>query len=134
MLNQQWWFTALYTLHLLVSRSFEFEICIPIYSTPLHYAPLREDSPRVLTWELHAWVRQLRSGRCHYPTSATKCNVSLPQQQLNPVSGNACLTTKGGLLRYILYTYSFHEVLSLKFAYIFIAHRYSADTLCVRVT
>ena len=57
------------------------------------------------------WVRQLRSGSCHHPTAATK------RATANPVGGKACLSTKGGLLRYILNTYSIHKVSSLKFAY-----------------
>ena len=54
MLIHQGWFTALYTQHLLNSQSLEFEICIfPREAIPLHYFPLREDSPRVLVWGLH---------------------------------------------------------------------------------
>ena len=63
------------------------------------------------------WVRQLRSGSCHYPTAATKCNVQPSQATANPVGGKACSSTKGGLLRYIPNTYSIHKVSSLKFAY-----------------
>ena len=58
----QGWFTALYTQHLLDSQSFEFEICI-LHNMPLirstniffqrRLSPLREDSSRVLAWELH---------------------------------------------------------------------------------
>ena len=44
MLIHQGWFTALYTQHLL-----EF----PREAIPLHYFPLREDSPRVSAWGLH---------------------------------------------------------------------------------
>ena len=83
---------ALYTQHLLDSQSLEFEICIfPRKATPSHYFPLREDSSRVL-----AWVRQLLSGSCHYPTAATKSRATA-----SPVGGKACSSTKGGLLRYI---------------------------------
>ena len=63
------------------------------------------------------WVRQRRSGSCHYPTAATKCNVQPSQATANPVGGKACSSTKGGLLRYIPNTYSNHKVSSLKFAY-----------------
>ena len=63
------------------------------------------------------WVRQLRSGSCHHPTAATKCNVRPNQSHRNPVGGKACSPTKGGLLRYIPNTYSFHKVSSLNFAY-----------------
>ena len=119
MLIHQGWFTALYTQHLLDSQSFEFEICIfpgeanPI---PLHYFPLRGDSPPSLGLG-NIWVRQPRSGSCHYPTAATKCNVQPRQATANPVGGKACSSTKGGLLHYIPNTYSIHLVSSLKFAY-----------------
>ena len=63
------------------------------------------------------WVRQLRSGSCHYPTAATKCNMQPSQATANPVGGKACSSTKGGLLCYIPNTYSIHLVSSLKFAY-----------------
>ena len=64
------------------------------------------------------WVRQPRSGSCHYPTTAaTKCNEQPSQATANPVGGKACSSTKVGLLRYILNTYSIHKVSSLKFAY-----------------
>ena len=63
------------------------------------------------------WVRQARSGSCHYPTAATKCNEQPNQATAKPVSGKACSSTKGGLLRYIPNTYSIHKVSSLKFAY-----------------
>ena len=63
------------------------------------------------------WVRQPRSGGCHHPTAATKCNESRDQATANPVGGKACSSTKGGLLRYIPNTYSTHKVSCLKFAY-----------------
>ena len=63
------------------------------------------------------WVRQPRSGSCHYPTAATKCNVQPSRATANPVGGKACSSTKGGLLRYIPNTYSIHKVSSSKFAY-----------------
>ena len=47
------------------------------------------------------WVRQPRSGSCHYPTAATKCNKQPSQATANPVCGKACSSTKGGFLRYI---------------------------------
>ena len=62
-------------------------------------------------------VRQLRSGSCHHPTAATKCNVQPSQATAKPVGGKACSSTKGGLLCYIPNTYSIHKVSSLKFAY-----------------
>ena len=117
MLIHQGWFTALYTQHLLDSQSLEFEICIfPREAIPSHYLPLREDAPS-LGLGTTTWVRQPRSGSCHYPTAATKCNEQPSQATANPVGGKACSSTKGGLLRYIPNTYSIHKVSSLKFAY-----------------
>ena len=60
------------------------------------------------------WVRQPRSGGCHHPTAATKCNVQPNQVTANPVGGKACSSTKGGLLRYIPNTYSIHKVSSFE--------------------
>ena len=51
------------------------------------------------------------------PTAATKCNRTAEPSHRNAVGGKACSSTKGGLLRYILNTYSIHKVSSLKFAY-----------------
>ena len=45
------------------------------------------------------------------------CNEQPSQATENPVGGKACSSTKDGLLRYILNTYSIHKVSSLKFAY-----------------
>ena len=117
MLIHQGWFTVLYTQHLLDSQSFEFEICIfPREAIPLHYFPLREDSPRVLAWGYMGKatpIRQLSlSHRCHQ--IVTWCR---DQATENPVGGKACSSTKGGLLCYIPNTYSIHKVSSLKFAF-----------------
>ena len=113
MLIHQGWFTALYTQHLLDSQSLEFRICIfPREAIPSHYfPPLRRLVPSLGLGT--TWVRQLRSGSCHYPTAATKCNKK-PSQA---TGGKACSSTKGGLLRYIPNTYSIHKVSSLAFAY-----------------
>ena len=40
------------------------------------------------------WVRQPRSGSCHYPTAATKCNEQPSQATTNPVGGKACSSIK----------------------------------------
>ena len=84
MLIYQGWFPALYTQHLLDSQSFEFEICIfAREAIPSHYFPL----PRRLVPSLSlgtTWVRQLRSGSCHYPTAATKCNERPSQTTETP--------------------------------------------------
>ena len=131
MLIHQGWFTALYTQHLLNSQSFEFEICIlQALNMPLirctnvfskgGYPVTLLPPPRRLVPSLglgNTWVRQPRSGGCHHPTAATKCNVQPSQATANPVGGKACSSTKGGLLRYIPNTYSIHKVSSLKFAY-----------------
>ena len=79
-------------------------------------SPLREVSPRVLAWGLPTRVRQLRPSSCHHPTAATKCNEQPSQATANPVDGKACSSTKGGLLRYIVNTYSIHTTSSLKYA------------------
>ena len=55
-----------------------------------------------------------------HPQSSYTCtdqSVTCSQATANPVSGKACSSTKGGLLRYIPNTYSIHKVSSLKFAY-----------------
>ena len=74
MLIHQGWFTALYTKHLLNSQSLDFEICIfPREAIPVTLLP----PPRRLAPSLGLGttvVRQLRSGSCHHPTAATKCN------------------------------------------------------------
>ena len=131
MLIHQGWFTALYTQHLLDSQSFEFEICIlQALNMPLirctnvffqgrlsRHITFPSEKTRPESWPGNTWVRQLRSGSCHYPTAATKCNEQPSQATANPVGGKACSSTKGGLLRYILNTYSIYKVSSLKFAY-----------------
>ena len=43
MLTHQGWRTVLYTLHLLASQCFEFEICLSIYSTPLQFVQKQTD-------------------------------------------------------------------------------------------
>ena len=84
MLIHQGWFTVLYTQHLLDSQSLEFEICIfPREAIPSHYFP----PPRRLAPSLGlgtTWVRQLRSGSCHHPTAATKCNEQPSQATETP--------------------------------------------------
>ena len=45
------------------------------------------------------------------------CNERSSQATANPVGGEACSSTKDGLLCYILNTQSIHKVSSLKFAY-----------------
>ena len=120
-----------YTQHLLNSQSFEFLICILLPANmPLirctnvfykgDYPVTLLPPPRRLAPSLGlgtTWVRQLRSGSCHHPTAATKCNVQPSQATANPVDGKACSSTKGGLLRYIPNTYSIHKVSSFQFAY-----------------
>ena len=81
----QGWFTALDTLHLLDSQSFEFlnwhitntpdaantlhkRIILPREAIPSHYFPSEKSRLG------NTWVRQIRSCSCHHPTAATKCN------------------------------------------------------------
>ena len=127
MLIHQGWFTVLYSQYLLASQSFEFEICI-LQALNMLLIRFSKDGypvtllppPRRLVPSLGqgtTWVRQLRSGSCHYPTAATKCNERPSQASANPVGGKACSSTKGGLLRYIVNAYSLRKVSSLKFAY-----------------
>ena len=59
------------------------------------------------------WVRQLRSGSCHYPTAATKRNEQLSQATANPVGGKACSSTKGGFTA--LYTQHLLDSQSLEY-------------------
>ena len=96
-----------------LTRFTKFRVCIfPREAIPVTLLP----PPRRLAPSLGlgtTWVRQLRSGSCHHPTAATKCNEQPRQATANPVSGKACSSTKGGLLRYILNTYSIHKVSSL---------------------
>ena len=98
MLIHQGWFTALYTQHLLDSQSLEFEICILLPANmPLirctnvfykgDYPVTLLPPPRRLAPSLGlgtTWVRQLRSGSCHHPTAATKCNVQPSQATETP--------------------------------------------------
>ena len=109
MLIHQGWFTALYTQHLLNCQSFEFLICILLPANmPLirctnvfykgDYPVTLLPPPRRLAPSLGlgtTWVRQLRSGSCHHPTAATKCNVQPSQATANPVGGRACFSTDG---------------------------------------
>ena len=117
--------------YVLDSQSFEFEICILqalnmtlIRCTNVFFqgrlsrhitSPSERLAPSLGLGT--TWVKQPRSGSYHYPTATTKCNEQPSRATANPVSGKACLSTKGGLLRYILNTYSIHKVSSLKFAY-----------------
>ena len=107
-----------YSLHKVSSLKFAYLFIAHRYIT----SPSEKTRPE--SWPKTKWVRQLRSGSCHYSTAATKCNEQPSQDTAKPISGNACSPTEGGLLCYILYTYSLHKVSSMKFACLFIAHRY----------
>ena len=99
MLIHQGWFTALYSQHLLDSQSFKFLICILLPANmPLtrctnvfykgDYPVTLLPPPRRLAPSLGlgtTWVRQLRSGSCHYPTAATKCNERPNQATETPL-------------------------------------------------
>ena len=101
MLIHQGWFTALYTLHLLDSQSFEFEICILQALNMLLIRCTNVVSKGGYPVTLLPPPRRLRSGSCHHPTAATKCTEQPRQATANPVHGKACSSTNGGLLRYI---------------------------------
>ena len=108
MLIHQGWFTALYTQHLLDSQSLEFEICIfPREPIPSHYFPL--PSLGLGT----TWVRQPRSGSCHYPTAATKCNVQPSQSHSKPRRWKSILIRQGWFTA--LYTQHLLDSQSLEF-------------------
>ena len=67
---------CLYMQPLLLPQTTKFVICISIYIR-LHAVTLLPP-PRSLVPRLglgNTWLRQLRSGSCNYPTTATKCNV-----------------------------------------------------------
>ena len=63
-----------------------------------HITPLSEKTrPGSWPWDFTGKATPF----CHRPTAVTNCKARRPQQQLNPVSGKAYSSTKGGLLRYI---------------------------------
>ena len=80
-----------------------------------HITPPSEKT-RPESWPGDYMGKATPSGGCHHPTAATKCTEQPSPATANPVGGKACSSTKGGLLRYILNTYSIHKVSSLKFA------------------
>ena len=128
MLIHQEWFTALFSQQLLDSQSLESPICIlQALNMPLirctnvffqgwlsRHITFPSEKTRPESWPGNTWVRQLRSGSCHYPTAANKCNEQPSQATANPAGGKACSSTKGGLLRYIVNTYSIHKVCILQ--------------------
>ena len=116
MLIHQGWFTALYTQHLLIHKVSSLKFAYFQGRLSRHITSPSEKTRPSLGLGT-SWVRQLRSGSCHYPTAATKCNVQPSQATANPVDGKACSSTKCGLPRYITNTYSIQKVSSLKFAY-----------------
>ena len=61
------------------------------------------------------WVRQPRSGSCHYPTSATKCNEQPSQATANPVTA--------------LYTQHLLDSQSFEFEIDITRAQYAANTL-----
>ena len=104
-----------YSIHKVSSLKFAYckhSICryyvAPTYFSKGGYPVTLLPPPRRLAPSLGlgtTWVRRLRSGSCHHPTTATKCNEQPSQATANPVSGKACSSTKGGLLSYILNTF-----------------------------
>ena len=95
---------CLYMQPLLVPQTTEF-VCISTYIL-LHAVTLLPP-PRSLVPRLGlgtTWVRQLRSGSCHYPAAATKCNVGLLANK--PRRWKSMLTLQGwfNLLIYATFT------------------------------
>ena len=70
-----------------------------------------EDSSRVLTWGLHGQGNS-SPAVVIIPPLPPNVTRSRDKPQQTPIGGKACSSTKGGLLRYILYTYSLHKVSS----------------------
>ena len=109
MLIHQGWFTALYTQHPPQPQSFEFLICILLPANmPLirctnvfykgDYPVTLLPPPRRLAPSLGlgtTWVRQLRSGSCHHPTAATKCNERPSQSHSKPRRWKSMLIHQG---------------------------------------
>ena len=78
MLNHQGWFNLL--IYTTFTPTTNYRVCylhIYLYPTPTItlLPPPISLVPRLGLG--NTWVRQLRSGSCHYPTVATKCNVTL---------------------------------------------------------
>ena len=98
MLIHQGWFTALYTQHLLDSQSFALNmplirctnVFFPREAIPSHYFPLREDSSRVLAWELHGYSGPAVVIIPPLPPNVTN---SRAEATANPVSGKTCSST-----------------------------------------
>ena len=95
---RRWKHMLIHQGHLLDSQSFEFLICIlQALNMPLirctnvfykgGYPVTLLPPPRRLAPSLclgNTWVRQLRSGSCHHPTDATKCNEWPSRTTANP--------------------------------------------------
>ena len=63
------------------------------------------------------WVPTRSDANQPVQSQKQACVTLAESSHRNPVGGKACSSTKGGLLRCILNTYSIHKVSSLKFAY-----------------
>ena len=112
----QGWFTALYTLHLLDSQSFEFEICILLaLQMPLirctnvfyqerlsRHITSPTEKPRPESWPGDYMDKAV----VIIPPLPPNVTNNRAEQQLTPSVEKTCPSTKGGLLRYIHYTYS----------------------------
>ena len=80
MLIHQGWFTALYTQHLRFTvASLKFAYFQGGLSRHIT-SPTEKTRPESGT----TWVRQPRSGGCHHPTAATKCNEQPSQSHSKP--------------------------------------------------
>ena len=103
MLTHQGGLICLYMQPLLAPQTTEFAyLFISVLRTVTLLPP-----PRILVPRLglgNTWVRQLRSGSCHYPTAATKCNVRRLAKK--PCQWKSMLTHQGwfNLLIYATFT------------------------------
>ena len=90
---------------LLAPQTTEFVICISIYIWRHAVISLPPERSLVLTLALGiTWVRQLRSGSCHYPSAATECNASV--QANKPRRRKSMLIDQGWFILLIYATFT----------------------------
>ena len=130
-LTHRGWFNLLIYATFLPSLLFAYLfISVPRNVTLL--PPPRSLDPRLGLGD--TWVRQLRSGSCHYPTAATKCNVG--RHANKPRQLKSMLTHQGwfNLLIYATFTrttnYRVCYFTYLQFSYLFI-FPCSAPSQCI---
>ena len=90
---------------LLAPQTTEFVICISIYTWRHAVTLLPPERSLVPTLGLViTWLRQLRSGSCHYSSAATECNASL--QANKPRRWKSMLTHQGWFILLIYATFT----------------------------